>query len=256
MSDVTIDIVENARWREEKGRVVEITRVAVVSGLSQELGYDGAFWFARIEPLIPKSGTQHPIETTCILEQRTFQALGPTMAQVELVYRRPDYEQQNWPGYDFSISGGTALEQSETQLDKNGVQITVTHQNITQGGSVTVLRPRDQITFRNRVYSSQPGVITRAYVGRTNSTAWNAGSPGTWLCESINFELEDAQSDPPGWDFTYVFRFNPNGWNPQVVFIDPETGKPPTGLVANVGYKSVSIYDTADFGSGGLGFGV
>lgn len=55
-----------------------------------------------------------------------------------------------------------------------------------------------------------------------------------------------------------LYRFNASfrqkdddgsGHNPQVVFIDPETGQPPTGLVPGTGFKTIPWYLFAEFNS-------
>ena len=55
-------------------------------------------------------------------------------------------------------------------------------------------------------------------------------------------------------------RHNPDTWDPFVIWIDPETGRPPgpaldssgdpipgTGLIENVGYKTVKWHDETSF---------
>ena len=49
------------------------------------------------------------------------------------------------------------------------------------------------------------------------------------------------------WENTYTFQYDPDTWDAHAVFIDPNTGKPPKGLEADVGEKWFEMYLTTDF---------
>ena len=74
---------------------------------------------------------------------------------------------------------------------------------------------------------SSPKAKSLAYTGKVNNTAWNDSPPRTWLCTRL-----DGQSDDQGKTYVvnYEFLYREETWDADVVFIDPETGKPPPGV--------------------------
>ena len=94
-SGITIDIIENARWVEEQGKVLEISRVAILHGLTIPPGFPGTqprdaiLRAALDEPDLPQPGDRHPIARDLILRLRRPNALGPTMVHVVLVSKLP-----------------------------------------------------------------------------------------------------------------------------------------------------------------------
>ena len=248
--DITIDIIEGARWREEDGVVTEISRLAIASGLS---GGEQSFTEALKHTSMPQPGASHPLKGHLIVRARNPVAISGKIIQVEIVYKQlGSLDEQPPPGTNSVVGGETALEQIKTEFDKFGNQITLTHNGITRGGSVNIQRPRDRLTFTRIEQSLAPGVITRAFTGKTNLFLWNGGIPGTWLCDRIPFDQENPTLKPPSYRFSYQFKHDPGGWNPQVVFIDPETGEPPPDLVSGEGFKTVEIYDQVNFDFLGL----
>jgi hypothetical protein len=57
----------------------------------------------------------------------------------------------------------------------------------------------------------------------------------------------DQTAATPKYRFTFNFEYREDGWDPTVVFIDPETGEPPDGLVDTEGVKTVTWYPTKNF---------
>lgn len=248
------DIIEGARWREADGVVVEITRVAIVrmdSVLTGDLNILLALTPGFVTGM-PSPGDPHPYVAGCLLVERRPHALGSRTFQVELVYRRPGGTTSTPPeGSDYSIEGGTFLEQVETELDRHGDQITVTHLGEVQAARVRVLRPRNKLIVRRVETTIAPGVISAGYVGKVNDATWQGGVAGTWLLEDVSWTVENLSL--PSWLFTYAFVQDPDGHDPAVAWVDPETGRPGVDLVEDVGYRIVPMYASATFGAGGLG---
>lgn len=247
---LTIDILEGVRWREEKGVVKEVSRLAVVSGLTLGPDAEQAVAQALNHVDMPKPGDSHPLVVGLFLADRFPVARDPTIMQVELRYKIPGLIDQPPPGEPWTLSGGAALEEIETQLDRDGNQVTVEHQGVVQGVRIRPLMPREELNAEWTGQSTTPGQVVRAYVGKTNELTWQGWLPGSGLCMSITFDPIDVTQSPPLYRFNASFRQKDDdgsGHDPQVVFIDPESGEPPPGLVAGVGYKTVPWYIRADF---------
>lgn len=247
---VISDIIDGARWNETDGVVTEIVRLFMVTfpTPAPDLFREGNLFGSLVAVGIPQPGDAHPIKSNCFVVQRNVLPQSPRLFTVEVVYRDPTQPEAD--GDDYQVSISSTLEQVETERDLFGNQVTVQHQQVTQGGQVSVLRPRHGVTFTRIENTTAPGAIGLAYVGKTNDALWQSGAAGTWMLESYQADLVVAAADR--WRCSYTFRYNPDGHDPQVVFIDPESGRPPPGLVAGVGYKTVEQYDQATFGTGGL----
>jgi hypothetical protein len=96
-----------------------------------------------------------------------------------------------------------------------------------------------------------PAFKSRNFVGRTNSGTWGGDPPGSWLCTRI-----EGVSDDGGQTFnvTYEFQYNIDTWLATVVFIDPDTGRPPENLIEGEGLKQVQVYPRVDFNLLNLGY--
>ena len=144
------------------------------------------------------------------------------------------------------ISG--AVSATETEVDKSGSTITVSHGGESQGGTIRANEAAMQLAFDMAVETYTPTDVIVAWQNKINSADWFGGSPGVWLCTRVNVQPIQESSTPPRWKFTFEFQAKPYpGWQPWVRYIDPETGKPPVGLVDGTGYKQVQHYDEADF---------
>lgn len=241
-----IGTVEGAGVVVSQGVTQEAIRVAKVSGLTAG---ESAPFNAVTADGMPLKGSAHPNDSTLLLEDYRVSMNGGTFATVDLVYRRQEFAiQPDEEGYQANFSGGTALETIQTQKDKNGDPITVTHNGVTQGGFINVTIPRSSLNVSAIDAQTEPGSISTAWVGKVNSANWNGGEPGTWMCTSVTFDAFDLSVAPPKWRFNFSFTHRAEGWNPDVVFIDPTTGKPPSGLVEGEGYKTIEYFETKDFG--------
>lgn len=247
-AEVILDIIENARWREIDGVVVEVSRLAIVRDIDLGSGERERLLSIALNTAgVPVPGSLHPIVPGLRLRDRVANPLGRTIAQIELRYYSAAVEDIPPFGFDSTVSGSIDIEQIETQLDKNGDQITVSHNDIIQGGSVLVTMPRRALSFTTVEQSSAPGALAEAYAGKVNSVTWQGGTPGTWICLGVPFEPVDRASNPPSWRYRFDFRHRVEGHDPTVIYIDPETGAPPPGLTAGVGIKTIEWYEEADF---------
>lgn len=253
---LTIDLLEGVRWREHKGVVREVSRLAIVSGITDTFGQQGASDGEAVIPValnhtdMPQPGEEHPLLTGMVLEDRFVVPRSTKIIQVELRYKVPGGDPPP-PGQPWTLSGGASLEEIESQLDRNGNQIVVTHNGRPQGGVIRPLMPRRVLHARWTGQSMFPGDLVDAYAGKTNLSDWQGGLPGTWLCLDIDFDPVDVRADPVLYEYNASFRHKDDGGgeghDPQIVFIDPETGQPPPGLVAGEGFKTIPWYLRAEF---------
>lgn len=186
------------------------------------------------------------------LAERKVKILDSRTAEVELVYRKPEFGSFGGPQASLVYQGGSVLETIETENDKDGNQITLTFDGITQGGKIAVQEPRLTHTVQVIEETDTPEQYQMAWLGRVNSQTWKSGAPGTWICDQVSFQTERTDTTPNQHLFTYGFKFNAKGWQPEAVFIDNETGKPPIFDPQNdedVAYKEIDYYDTAHFGA-------
>ena len=254
--ELTIDIIEGVRWREEKGVVKEVSRLAIVSGISTGIGGVGGSG-ERIVPAalnhtdMPQPGDPHDEVTGLVLMDRFPIARSTRIIQIELRYKHPNAIDPPPPGEPWTLSGGASLEEIETQIDRDGNQIIVIHNEVIQGGVIRPLMPRRELHAQWTGQSMFPGDLVDAFVGKTNLSDWQGGLPGTWLCLDIDFDIADPNQQPPLYEYNAHFRHKDDedgaGHDPQVVFVDPDTGEPPPGLVAGEGYKIITWYRQAEF---------
>ena len=166
----------------------------------------------------------------------------------------------SWHHYPTALNGDPAfdrpnsqLTQINTQKDRAGLNIEVMHDDRTQLGEISVLTPEDG--FERDVVLTVLGDgfdqyrIKSEWHSRINETAWNNGSAEAWLCTQALPEPLDIRAgvDNHKYIFHFAFAYNELGWQPDVFYRDPATGRPPKGLVPDVGFKTVTWYETRDF---------
>lgn len=244
-----IDIIENARMRWIDNRLVEVARSALVQlGTKVPVTQDKAVLLAKQADVIPIVGSVHPHDSTLVLHDVNGRALEPRIVMLDLVYRGPE---ENMPfGETFEIEGGSVAEQIETALDEQGSQITLTHDGEMQGGTIAPYENRETIRLAETISSNAPWLISRQYSNTVNSGGFYfdaTAAPRTWRFAFINYTLSSRTHVPPRWRLSYELVKNTNGHDPQVVYVDPETGEPPPGLVQDEGYKTIPWYQEVDF---------
>ncbi len=184
----------------------------------------------------------------------------------ELEYRRKGATFP--PETDPLLEVGATLTSAETNEDKNGDVIIVSHTPTTMttaethgeypdtddniivsGVTVPILIPTHTLRFSHSS-SSSPEADAMAYVGMVNSAYWHGGDAKTWLCMSITGRSTDNGAT---YQVQYEFGWRPysdnvQGWEARVYLIDKSTGKPFKNLVEDTGKKWVEIYNATAFG--------
>lgn len=160
------------------------------------------------------------------------------------------------PANILVIEAGSSLNQVTTNKDKTATAISLEYEypdpnplkpelagvTVTQGGTFTKLVPERTLVYHLRELNS-PQAFAHLFEGKVNDATWQSGAAGTWMCSSIT-----GRSDNSGENFsnTYTFQYRKDGWDPEVVYIDPASGKPPDDVTA-AGQKIVATYDSFTF---------
>lgn len=221
------------------------------------------------DPDMPLFGDEHPIINPTqnpgfnpiYLASVVLEPKGHNKVYATLVYQRPNFQQQPIDDTgDGVIEVGATAVTLRSEKDTTGTQITVQHDFSlsekpelglqVQGGTVDVQVP--QSVFRQQRHeSAAPLAKSLQYVGRVNDAAIWTGAARTWLCTGITGRSENGGDS---YLVTYEFQYNPETWDQTVIFIDSDTGRPPPGLVADTGVKTLEMQDTETFSNLDLDF--
>ncbi len=252
---VRMDTLRDLSCTEDNGRVTELVREVLVSGITE---VDHRALYEVLDdvgiPTVNSYPDDHP-EMRLVKRSVAMVPNDPKQAFVRLEYVVYGMDELN-----FVFRGGTSLNQTDTAVTPYGSQITVSHtfpaddpdypsETITQGGVASVLLPSTTISAMGVLKQDWPIAVSRRWVGSVNAMFWKSGNPGTWLCTSCTFEPHNLRESPTQWRYTFEFQFNILGWQPIVSYIDERTGKPPPNLVYNVGYGRVTWYPQLYFNS-------
>lgn len=157
------------------------------------------------------------------------------------------------------ITSGSSVEQVTTWTDRGGLPIVVQPPAAQAGQdaqpvAVTYDAPTSLRTF-NRLELSDPDERADEHVGRVNSVAWTVTGkttiqPGYAKCNRIQ-----GTSDNGGASFNVEYEFaimdaaKPGGWQPEVAWIDRDTGSPDPSstVVPENGIEIKNVYPESDF---------
>lgn len=240
----------------------EITRIALVKGLSGTAdarlvnAVDSA---AVIAAGMPEIYDPHPTKTGVLLRELRPEPIDSETVKVTLVYR--DAGVSIYPREEARISVGSSVQQIETNRDKSGNDLKVSHSWTAaekarhygdtvptglatpdiQGGMVTQFKPQATYEYAKRQnYSPEGDAIT--FVGKVNNALWRGGAAGTWLCTGI---VGRSNDNGEHYDVTYSFQYQASGWNPYYTYLMPD-GKPPETTDTS-SRKVADLYETANF---------
>ena len=287
MATAHVDRIDNLSLTHDKGIVTSLKRQVVVSGLATG-SYKALFEALdacgiAIGDAAGTSGeyTSYNLDNVfCFRRQVRTMDSTKGIAVVDLEYA-------HWSTFKtdeflmggevnnqtISWSGGTNVSQVNSVFDYFGNTITVEHtypaddpdypsMTLTQGGQIQAYEPQTTLQAECLWRITFPDLnVSRRYVGAVNGTAWKGDAPYTWLCTGVDFSSTNIISGQsyfngvafpgaygPEWKFIFMFQFNPDGWNPWVVFTDARTGKPPVDLIYDTGYRQVAWYAEMNFG--------
>ena len=261
MATVTGPHAEGAYLNEDDaGResYAAVYTVKDVAGTGQQLLRN-----ALAAPGIPRRGQRHPNHPSAHVAGRRATGGGGRTLTVTITY--DDKGESDDPS-DQHISIGTSLRTVQTNKDVNGHVVRLSCPGKKdQGGEMSVERPLSTIHV-TRTEEGSPGAKSQEYVGTVNKLnqfrlAEGGANEWTWRCEYITGDSSDGGRT---WRVEYEFQYDKHGWEQEVVFIDPETGRvaqelldafgsDPFGSIATEGWKFVQVYEEKNFNQLQLG---
>lgn len=190
---------------------------------------------------IPKPGTPHPSIPLVHVESISGRAIGSRQVEILANYKSLSFGETPQDEEDdiFNkkrISGTVQSVDTNFFLDKGKKKLmTVTYDWKDAGkspngkvldiqtGTVKKEVPSVVMAF-SRIENESPFNKTLEFLAAINSVAWASGKKHQWLCTRIDSLTEDNGAS---WTVDYEFQFNPDGWDPDVSYVDPRTNKPP-----------------------------
>lgn len=248
--------------KEDQGSIVEAVTSAHITGIT---GASATARFQDCYTALDSAGATVGSSTTEYTALRLtnrdiqFESNQNTTAIAILTYQTVGLGFETVGTFYPEIS--SSLQQVPTQFDVFGNQIAVSHtyasddknfpsETLDVTATVNQYFPQAVITYKGIEQSDVPILLQQEYIGRTNSAFWNGGEANTWLCADITATARDLSrigGKPYEWDWNFSFQYDPAGWAPQAIYIDPQTNKPPTNLVDGVGIKNVITQPSVDF---------
>lgn len=239
----------------------EFTRVAKVTelaGSGQNRIVDAV---NQVIQAVGDIGTEHPLISTSRIVKFTPRVVSASVVDVNIEYKEGSFSFEN----TTRINIGTSVSQVESNTDANGDPILVEYQyptdyqldpqkagkTIKQGGTIQRPAPESTLVIKRRETAS-PGDKSRIYSGKANSVSWSldpTSDPRQWFCYSITGESDDGGAT---YDVEYTFHYREETWDQEVMFINPDDGRPPPDLVVGTGLKIVRRVKTIDFNGLGL----
>lgn len=240
MSTVVTDLVEESTMDLTPSGFTA-TRVYLVDGVA---GVAASRPYTAITDVgLPIIGAAHPAVATIYCAKKTAKCLGPSQFKVTCNYE--PITTQLVPDDDATplITVGASLQQVESCLDSTGTIVTLSYpgyQPIAAKFQKSVPQP---ILSLERFETASPGANALSYVGKTNSGVWQGGAAHTWLCTRIQGTSKDGGDN---YTVTYEFQYDPDTWKKKVYFRRAD-GTIPDDVVENTSWRTVQIYQTADF---------
>jgi hypothetical protein len=260
---VKIDSIETLSSQEHLGVMSHLERKIIVSGLSK-MDYT-VLAEAMVQVGVPAPRSTLPEHPNLVLVDINEELIDQDKVSLHLIYEHfmnVDQDADNpIDGYNIFGELKATTQQVPSNLDENGELIVVEHTYASEGddadpefggltkqqtGEIQVFSAQATFTFKFLKATSTPALYSAALLGKLNSVSWY-GDPRTWLCTSVGWKLFDRGEGPMTYRFELEFQYKGDGWDPTAVFIDERTGRPPAGLVIDVGYKTIPYLGEANF---------
>ena len=240
-----------------------VTRTATVSGLNT---VGQAKYNQAKNSLGVQLGAPHPSLPDLFASNIDVDLRPNDIAICRVNYEPKQDVDKTDPGPEsYQITFGATMVQEQVNTDRDGKIIVVKYidydgvtrdkiagKQYQQSLTVSTLRPQTTVTYR-RTETTSPGAKAREYIGKTNvgPCPWHPQAEyGEWMCMGITGSSPDSGAT---WEVEYAFQQTLDGWNPTVVYIDPETGRPPhdVNVKANqlLARQGPLMYFHADFGA-------
>lgn len=269
MPQVYIDRIDTLSLQEVNNSVTSLTRLAKVVGLV-DTDYK-VLMTALTQAGIPEYGSKLAgagFEGLILVERnpRLLDSDNGTV-NVELVYKS-SLGNQELPGNNgmgaIYGTGRASVVQKATNFYvpyggsimpiQSAEQITVKHtfpaddpdypgQEIIQGGEVNVYVPEANFSFEAFINVGNPWGSVAAVLGKINNGVFLSQPAYCWMCTEVMFNMVK----PGRYKFKFEFQLNLDTWDPEAIFTDSRTGRPPPNLVPGDGYKQIPYNARVNF---------
>jgi len=253
---MVLEIKEGATLSYSPAKGYQASRVYRVSALA------GASQVAKMvaainDASLPDAGDVYPGIPFCFMVTRVVIGVPATdTVDIRVDYISWGYNSGPMADQDTILELGSAAQQEELYLDRDDNPVLLTFvdkdsETVTdQPGTWPAYLPQVHIVLTKQE-SSSPLSKARAYAGKVNSVSWRM-DPGSaaksWLCNSITgVSTDNGNTYQIRYEFTHATSRPGGTWRQRVMARDPKTGHPPKILTSGVSYKTIDVYDTADF---------
>lgn len=261
---VKVPLIDGSNWKLTRTgwTIIETAIVSEVVGLGPEVIFNA---YQQLVAFGIDINQPHPVVFDAFVTD-----IEPGAISNDVVHFRVTYKQYEFPLSVIEVNSSVA--QVETDKASDGTLVTVEYtypsdyewnadlQGVTktQTGLLSKIQPEPAISITRREFILGIDLVSKklTFEGSVNEAGWElepGAAPGQWLCTSIGGRSQDNGLT---YDVTYTFQFRSDTWAETARFIDPGTGQAPADLVDGTGFKSVPIYDTADFNLLNLGITV
>jgi len=266
MATAYIDHISTLEAEERYGAMVRLVRVARVVGLT-DTDYQ-VLQSALDASGVPTKGATLTGMANLVLTSRQTTVVDEDQGVVDvtLTYEHFLNEGQDIDDPPVGVLVGEVranISQVPTNKDAPGASgslITVEYeypedyhkedlqgQTVEQTGEIQVFQAQRTIFLQGIMEVDFPWQIALSLVSKVNKQAWSGGVAHSWMCTAVNWKIHDATSGANRYLFTFEFQHNLDTWDPQVVFIDENSGRPPAGLVEGTGKKTIEYHEEIDF---------
>lgn len=245
MADAIVDLIENIAAEEDNGRVVRLTRVALITGVTSDNGPDFVGQMLSATGL-PAPGASVSVGDSVLYLKRRVPVMSEDRSQAKVTLEYVPGGTSGEGGTNIlRRRGRTAIQQKQVWRDRSGAQIIVEHDGVEQGGTIDVFQPQPELVIETIETTANPESLANAWVGYVNDGTWKGEAAGVWMVSQADYEELDVGNNR--WRFIWGFQANRDKWLPVARFTDPETGQPPPGLVPDEGIKAIPYYPERDF---------
>lgn len=269
---VRMDKIDTTSLEEVNGVIVKLERRAVITGANTASMDYRALNEALAIAGVPVAGsrlTGTGYDHLVLVRRRPKVISSRKDFFVDLDYEpvlagpNQDFTNLGFPGIVYGRTRCSVVQKNTNfrlELDPGGTgqyfkkQITVQHtyppddpdfagETQTQGGEVSFYDPQRTLSFEGYRDTLLPWVMANFLIASINTNSWASQGPKEWMCTEVSWNMMKKGR----YHFGFEFQHNSDTWDPMAVFIDSRTGRPPVGLVEDVGYKRVSRHREVNF---------
>lgn len=251
-----LDTIETLSLKERNGGFYFLQRRILVEGLT-DTDY-GSLFDAMIATGVPDYGDTVSEAPNLMVTQKDAKMIDSTLAEVIITYEPKELIQKFTESSKASLRA--SLNQVPTNKDKDGSTSSVEHTfpgddpdpsfagaTKVQGGQWDKFQPQATLHFEGTQQVSDIVALALSTIGKTNDATWQGGAAGTWMCTGVEADVNNSGVSPIDYVLKIEFQYNPDGWDPTIIYVDPRTGRPPVDLVDGTGFKTIAAYERVDF---------